>query len=184
MLRRVFVATALIEHVTDLDAHMAAVAVAAWSALLFLKSGDRQRPFGAGDRWQKHSAYPDRSWRTAGRKLCWSPAAPPASGYESPSCWPKMKRSVTMVNAPSSTLFIWSNLWVATLQCWASYGFRFPCKALLQLRQFSVTHKVRFRAQRCVLMRRFCAAPIEISNPGDIGYISLCKDWDSVAPLV
>lgn len=47
---------------------------------------------------EKHGGpNPDESWRTAGRKLCWSPAAPPASGYGSPSRWPKMKRSVTMV---------------------------------------------------------------------------------------
>lgn len=75
-----------------------------------LKSGDRQlrlqqRPSGAESQ-QNHSVYPDQSWRTtAGRKLCWSLAAPPASGYGSPLRSPGMKRSVTMVNAPSFTMF-------------------------------------------------------------------------------
>lgn len=32
--------------------------------------------------------------------------------------------------------------------------------------------------QICVLVRSR-----EIANPGDIGSISLCGDWDSVAPL-
>lgn len=81
---------------------------------------------------KQHCVYPDQSWRTtAGRKLCWSLAAPPASGYGSPLRWPEMKRSVTMVNAPSSRMFLSSDLLLALS---ASLGVAFCVYAAMQSR--------------------------------------------------
>lgn len=134
---------------------------------------------------------PDRSWRAAGRKLCWSPAAPPASGYESPSRWPKMKRSVTMVNALSSTLFSLigpvSNEPVTV--CFAAKPI--PCllppsqSSAVAPRLLYAQSSVEFHAQLSVLtqIRDSAWCQLKGANPADIGSISFCKVWDSVAPL-